>query len=78
MVAPPMPPQLEQGELPAETTPPVPTHIDFGTAILRQIQLHLGLLPPPQPDLPASSTPIALAEDTMSEEASSPSEALTT
>ena len=32
MVAPPMPPQLEQGELPAETTPPVPTHIDFGVS----------------------------------------------
>ena len=25
MVAPPMPPQPEQGELPAETTPPMPT-----------------------------------------------------
>nr|CAN69104.1 hypothetical protein VITISV_000456 [Vitis vinifera] len=34
------------------------------TAILRQIQQHLGLLPPPQPDLPTSSAPIALAEDT--------------
>ncbi|RVW11949.1 hypothetical protein CK203_116075 [Vitis vinifera] len=26
--------------------------------------LHLGLLPPPQPDLPTSSAPIALPEDT--------------
>ena len=26
------------------------------TAILRQIQQHLGLLPPPQPDLPVKDT----------------------
>ncbi|KAL6348733.1 hypothetical protein AAG906_029761 [Vitis piasezkii] len=34
-------------------------HQDQQTAILRQIQQHLGLLPPPQPDLPASSEPLA-------------------
>ena len=35
------------------------------TAILHQILQHLGLLPPPQPDLPASSEPLAPAEDTI-------------
>ena len=35
------------------------------TAILRQIQQHLGLLPPPQPDLLASSKPLAPVEDTI-------------
>ena len=35
------------------------------TAILHQIQQHLGLLPPPQPDLPASSEPLASVEDTI-------------
>ena len=39
-------------------------HQDQQTAILRQIQKHLGLLLSPQPDLPASSAPIALAKDT--------------
>ncbi|RVW72743.1 hypothetical protein CK203_057318 [Vitis vinifera] len=34
------------------------------TAILCQIQQHLGLLPPTKPDLPASSAPIAPTEDT--------------
>ena len=38
---------------------------DQQTAIFRQIQQHLGLLPPPQPDLPASSKPLAPAEDTI-------------
>ena len=38
------------------------------TAILRQIQQHLGLLPPPQPDLPVKDTipePLAQVEDTI-------------
>ena len=35
------------------------------TAILCQIQQHLGLLPPPQPDLPASLEPLAPVEDTI-------------
>ena len=35
------------------------------TAILRQIQQHLGLLPPPQLDLPASSEPLAPIKDTI-------------
>ena len=35
------------------------------TTILRQIQQHLGLLPPLQPDLPASSEPLAPIEDTI-------------
>ena len=35
------------------------------TAILCQIQQHLGLLPPPQPDLLASSEPLAPIEDTI-------------
>ncbi|KAL6313018.1 hypothetical protein AAG906_037931 [Vitis piasezkii] len=35
------------------------------TTILRQIQQHLGLLPPSQPDLPTFSTPIGLADDTI-------------
>ena len=34
-------------------------------AILLQIQQHLGLLPPPQPDLPASSEPLAPVEDSI-------------
>ena len=40
------------------------------TAILRQIQQHLGLLPPPQPDLPVKDTipqPLAQIEDTIPE-----------
>ena len=40
-------------------------HQDQQTAILRQIQQHLGLLPPPQPDLPTSSEPLAPAKDTI-------------
>ena len=40
-------------------------HQDQQTTILRQIQQHLGLLPPPQPDLPTSSEPLAPAEDTI-------------
>ena len=123
MVAPSVPPQLEQGELPAETALPMPTleatsvapptasnipliapttsepsitissseframvhtfqtlttthsalfqqmaemyaHQNKQTAILCQIQQHLGLLPPTKPDLPASSAPIAPTEDT--------------
>ncbi|RVW20307.1 hypothetical protein CK203_116945 [Vitis vinifera] len=74
IIAPPVPPQPEHGELPTNTTPPMPTLEATSSAlpttftnriaILRQIQQHLGLLPPPQPDLPTSSAPIALAEDT--------------
>nr|CAN80119.1 hypothetical protein VITISV_005871 [Vitis vinifera] len=39
-------------------------HQNKQTAILCQIQQHLGLLPPTKPDLPASSAPIAPTEDT--------------
>ncbi|KAL6312973.1 hypothetical protein AAG906_006833 [Vitis piasezkii] len=39
--------------------------MDQHTAILRQIQQHLGLLPPPQPDIPRPSEPIALVEKTI-------------
>ena len=39
-------------------------HQDQQTAILCQIQQHLGLLFPPQPNLPTSSKPIAPAENT--------------
>ena len=39
-------------------------HQDQQTAILCQIQQHLGLLPSPQFDLPAFSVPIAPADDT--------------
>ncbi|KAL6318405.1 hypothetical protein AAG906_041167 [Vitis piasezkii] len=38
--------------------------MDQHTAILHQIQQHLGLLPPPQPDIPRPSEPIAPAEET--------------
>ena len=38
-------------------------HQDQQTTILHQIQQHLGLLPPSQPDLPASSEPLTPAED---------------
>ena len=124
MVASPVPPQPEQGELPAEIAPLVPTpeatsaassatpnvppvvlttsepsitisasefrafvhtfqtltttlaalfqqmaemcaHQDQQTAMLYQIQQHLGLLPPPQPDVPASSESLAPTEDTI-------------
>ena len=41
------------------------THQNQQIGILRQIQQHLGLLHPPQPDLPASSAPIAPVEDTI-------------
>ncbi|RVW21414.1 hypothetical protein CK203_110722 [Vitis vinifera] len=34
------------------------------TAILHQIQQHLGLLPPPQPNIPRPSEPIASVEET--------------
>ena len=37
---------------------------DQHTAILRQIQQHLGLLPPPQTNIPGLSEPIAPAEET--------------
>ena len=40
-------------------------HQDHQTTILRQIQQHLRLLPPPQPDLLASSEPLAPTEDTI-------------
>ena len=36
---------------------------DQHTAILRQIQQHLRLLPPLQPNIPIPSEPIALVED---------------
>ena len=36
---------------------------DQHTAILRQIHQHLGLLPPPQPDIPGPSEPIAPTEE---------------
>ena len=38
-------------------------HQDQHTAILRQIQQHLGLLPPPQTDIPEPSEPITPAEE---------------
>ena len=38
---------------------------DQHTAILRQIQQHLGLLPPPQLDILGPSEPIALAKETI-------------
>ena len=38
---------------------------DYHTAILHQIQQHLGLLPPPQPDIPGPSEPIASIEETI-------------
>ncbi|RVW20690.1 hypothetical protein CK203_112157 [Vitis vinifera] len=38
---------------------------DQHTAILHQIQQHLGLLPPPQLDIPGPSKPIALVEETI-------------
>ena len=37
---------------------------DQHTTILRQVQQHLGLLPPPQPDIPGPSEPIASTEET--------------
>ena len=40
-------------------------HQDQQTAILRQIQQHLGHLPLPQPDLSASLEPLAPAKDTI-------------
>ena len=40
-------------------------HQDQQTAIFRQIQQHLGLLPPPQPDLPASPEPLVPVEGTI-------------
>ena len=41
-------------------------------AILLQIQQHLGFLPPPQSDLPTSSEPLALVEDTTTTEVQIP------
>ncbi|RVW63910.1 hypothetical protein CK203_055685 [Vitis vinifera] len=38
------------------------------TTILHQIQQHLGLLPPPQPDIPRPSEPIAPVEETTTTE----------
>ena len=40
-------------------------HQDQHTTIFRQIRQHLGLLPPPQPDIPRPSEPIAPAEETI-------------
>ncbi|RVX14645.1 hypothetical protein CK203_012076 [Vitis vinifera] len=88
MVASPVPPQPEQGELPIETASLVPIpeatsaasattltvppvvpitsepSITISASEFRTLK-HLGLLHPPQPDLPASSAPIALAENTI-------------
>ena len=47
-------------------------HQNQHTTILRQIQQHLGLLPPPQTDLPASSEPLASTEDTTTVEVQIP------
>ena len=47
-------------------------HQDQQTAILRQIQHHLGLLPSPQLDLPASSEPLAPIKDTTTVEVQIP------
>ncbi|WKA02817.1 hypothetical protein VitviT2T_020970 [Vitis vinifera] len=47
-------------------------HQDQQTAILRQIQQHLRLLPLPQPDLLASSKPLAPTEDTTTVEVQIP------
>ncbi|RVW22885.1 hypothetical protein CK203_107866 [Vitis vinifera] len=79
-LAPPVPPQVEQAqqdELPTESVPPAPvppmpkatsttppTIPDQHTTILHQIQQHIGLLPPPQPDIPRPSEPIAPVEET--------------
>ena len=41
---------------------------DRHTAIIRHIQQHLGLLPPPQPDIPGPSEPIAPVEETTTTE----------
>ena len=38
---------------------------DQHTTILHQVQQHLGLLPPPQPDIPGPSEPIAPTEGTI-------------
>ena len=38
---------------------------DQHTVILCQIQQHLGLLPPPQTDIPEPSEPIASTEETI-------------
>ena len=38
---------------------------DQHAPILRQIQQHLGLMPPPQPDIPGPSEPIAPTEGTI-------------
>ena len=43
--------------------------LDQHTVILLQIQQHLGILPPPQPDIPGPSEPIAPAEDATTVEA---------
>ena len=37
---------------------------DRHTAIIRHIQQHLGVLPPPQPDIPGPSEPIASTKET--------------
>ena len=39
-------------------------HQDQHTTIFRQIRQHLGLLPPPQPDIPRPSEPIAPSDKT--------------
>ena len=43
---------------------------DQHIVIIRQIQQHLGILPPPQPDIPWPSEPVAPAEDATTAEVS--------
>ncbi|RVW71912.1 hypothetical protein CK203_058399 [Vitis vinifera] len=74
-VVPPMTP-IVQSVAPTTSEPSITiSALEFRglTAILRQIQQHLSLLSPPQPNLPTSSEPLApikdiiLAEDTTTE-----------
>ena len=39
------------------------SQLDQHTVILHQIQQHLGIPPPPQPDIPGSLEPVAPAKD---------------